>query len=799
MKKCINLLIVLLPICLFAQHQLISGTVVDSAEKKPLHYATVGVYAKTNLEKPLQNIFASGKGQFQFEKLDSGTYVVIATFANHKEYVTDSIVIPAVAPIVLNIAMVAAPTELLAVTVSARKPLVEQKDDKMIYNAEADPSNESQTASDMLKKVPMLSVDGDGTVRLNGQTNFKIFLNGKPTSMFAKDPKEALKAFAANIIKKVEVITSPGAKYDAEGIGGIINIVTKKKVVGYNGSIGGNYNVVLNTFNINTNANAKYGAWGFSMNYGANSWNAFGAQSSITTAKVPSFFNRRELIGERVSSGFWQWGNAELSFDLDSLNTFSSYLNINGGTNEGSANTTSSTFTNAGVLSGEVNNSYAGAYPSGDWGIDYIRKFKENEDKEFSLHFNHEFSRDKNENFSEMLSANFGNRYLFNSNNSRNNEYTFQADLVLPLTKGQQLETGAKAILRSAESDYKAFVKYDKTGLYLPAPQNTDLFDYDQKVYSAYATYAFKIKKFNIKIGSRVEYTQLQGDFRTKNAQVQQVYWSFIPNVGISTKIKDLHTISLNYSRRLQRPYIWDLSPFEDNTDSLNISLGNPDLQPDIRNNIELAYNASLGATNINLRVSQNFGNTAIVSIAQFNPATGATRTLPDNVGIVGITNINGSFNIRISKKWNWSGNLYSRYVRYANKLNEAQRNSGWGGGANTNTSFNLSNRFAISGNAGYWQNEPNLLGDNGGNIWYGLSFVYKMFDNKLRLSVSANNFGDQFNVWRSTRADANFSTITETAFQFRSISVGLRWNFGKLSENVSRKRGVEKDDLKSK
>lgn len=312
----------------------IKGMVQDSVQSKTLPFATVGLYHSSDQQKPLRNIFTDNKGHFAFTQVDTGHYIIFASYSGFTEkasapfkVTTDQslIEIPALQ---LN----TAGQNLAAITVSARRPLIEHSEDKLIYNAEADPSNAGQMATDILRKTPFLSVDGEGNVQLNGQSNFKVLLNGRETAMFTRNVKEALQSFPANLIKSIEVITTPSAKY--EGVGGIINIITKKKVIGYNGNLGISQNTLGNT-NINANASFKYGKLGFSGYYGLNRIDGLKTRNAAETESYnPIAYYKRITAGQRKNNNFYNYGNIELSWDIDSMNTLSTYASLNAGHSE---------------------------------------------------------------------------------------------------------------------------------------------------------------------------------------------------------------------------------------------------------------------------------------------------------------------------------------------------------------------------------------------------------------------------------------------------------------------------------
>ena len=207
--------------------------------------------------------------------------------------------------------------------------MVEQSDDKIVFNVEDDPTNKTETAIDILRKTPFVTVDGEDNIKVNGKSNFKVLLNGRETSMFARNIKEALRGFPGAVISKIEVITTPSAKYDGEGIGGLINIITKKKVVGYNGTLSSFSRTSDKLNNFSVNGNAKIGKIGVSVFLNKGFTDPVSQHNTNTTIpSIPTIYSKRTLDGNQYNSSGWSFGNAELSWELDSLNTISFYTNI---------------------------------------------------------------------------------------------------------------------------------------------------------------------------------------------------------------------------------------------------------------------------------------------------------------------------------------------------------------------------------------------------------------------------------------------------------------------------------------
>src|SRR5690606_1960788 len=515
----------------------LNGVVKDSTNA-PLMYATVSVFGSKGVE-PIKTTYTNDKGVFKITSLDTGSYNVVVSHLGYEDHST-KLEHNGETQDMGVIKLVAAAKAMEGVTVKSKKPLVEVLDDKVVFNVENDPSTKMESAIDILRKTPFVSVDGDNNVAVNGQTNFKVLLNGRETAMFAQNVKEALKGFPGSLIVKIEVITSPSAKYDAEGVGGIINIITKKKVVGYNGSIN-TWNSTVGWYNVNTNFSAKFGNIGVTLNYGAGGGHRVPGKTRMETIPVnTTAFSRRLLTGKRLMNNFWNFGNAELSYDIDSLNIVSVYGNVSGGNNRVSFDQDIITSYETGPDSISTYDLVSrNQYPTVSVGADYIRKFAKNKEREFSLRLNGEFG-DANTYLNSVMDNQVStDRYVINESVAKNKQYTVQSDYIHPLKKGMKVEGGIKAIWRRATSDFESKLKSAGHEEYETNPDNTDRFRYDQDVYSVYGSYSFKVKKTNFRIGARIEHTEVDGDFLSSNTKVKQGYTNLLPNIQASLKLSN--------------------------------------------------------------------------------------------------------------------------------------------------------------------------------------------------------------------------------------------------------------------
>ncbi|MBO9561580.1 MAG: TonB-dependent receptor, partial [Niastella sp.] len=656
------------------------------------------------------------------------------------------------------------------------------------------------TAIDILRKTPFITVDGEDNIKVNGKSNFRVLLNGRETSMFARNVKEVLRGFPGAIISKIEVITSPSAKYDGEGIGGLINIITKKKVAGYNGSLSTFSRTSDKLNNFSVNGNARFGNIGASVFFNTGFKDPVLQHNTNTTIPATqNIYTQRTLDGDQYASSGWSFGNAELSWELDSFNTISMYANIDSWSNKTVGDQTITTDFNGQPstvsyyhLLNKVNN------PGVTVGSDYIKKFRKNKDREFSLRFLGEFGKNDAKLYS--FQDNPGtDRYLINNSYAINNQYTIQADNSIPINKNSKFEGGLKAILRRASSDFQSLIKHVESDGYKTNPANTDRFKYGQDVISFYSMYNLKWKKSNVRAGLRIEYTNIDGDFTSSKTQVKSSYTTLLPNIQFTNRLSPITTLVFTYSKRLQRPYIWDLNPFVYNNDSLNISFGNPDLGPQTAHSLSAQVRFNKGNTFIGINIDGSYSDDKILQYSSFDPQTGITKTTSLNIGKEFQSGLNLNFSTKITPRWSLNINGSVRYNKVTNNSDVSQSNSGFGYDLGLNTGYKFSEKFMVSSFLGFWRELRTIQTTYPFNPWHNVALNYKVFKNKINISLRAVNYYEKNRAFTSITKDKNFYNTNTTRMIRAGGVLALTWNFGKLTESVSKKKGVNNDDILTK
>jgi outer membrane receptor protein involved in Fe transport len=787
-----------LPGYLFSQAKMkISGTVSDTS--KPLPLVTIRLL-KINNATPLQTTLSTDNGSFQLNKPDTGNYILSFTHTGFEEKKMTIAVGSQRGDMQIEPVQLSRLSGVLKeVVVTSQRPMIEQSDDKIVFNVGDDPTSKSETAIEILRRTPFVTVDGEDNIKVNGKSNFKVLLNGRETSMFARNIKDALRGFPGALISKIEVITQPSAKYDAEGVGGIINIITKKRVGGYNGTLSSFNRTSDKLSNYAINGNAKWGKLGLSVFLNAGYSDPV-AQYNVNTTipTIPNAYSQRTLEGNQYTSSNWSFGNAELSWEMDTLNTISLYTNIDSWSNKTVSDQTITTdfvsdpsTVSLYHLDNKSNN------PGINVGSDYIKHFRKNKEREFSLRFLGEFG--KNDSKLNSYQDNPGtDRYLINDSYAKNDQYTIQADNSIPLRKGK-IEGGLKAILRRANSDFQSLEKYDEGSDYKVNPTNTDYFKYMQNVVSFYSMYSLRLKKSSFRIGVRVEYTDVNGDFISSNTKVKHNYTNLLPNIQFTNRVSPITTLVFGYTKRLQRPYIWDLNPFVNNNDSLNISYGNPNLGPQTIHALSGQVRFSKGSTFAGINLEGSYSNNKILQYSSFDTQTGVTSTTSLNIGEEFQSSLNLDFNTKITEKWSLFVNGSLRYSTVTNNTNRSQSNSGFGCNFNLFMSYKFSDKFTVSTYLGLWKDPQTIQTTYPFNTWHNVAVNYKVFKNKVNISLRAVNYFEKTHDYKTVTKDENFYNTNINTQIRRGAVLALTWNFGKLTENVSKKKGVNNDDILTK
>ena len=785
----------------------IVGYLLDSTDSKPVEFASVALINKTT-GRPVDGTVADQVGKFTITKVAIGSYKLVASFLGY-----NSITIPVEITGKnddkdLGVISMGSNTQMLAeVTVEGQRALIEEKVDRTVYNAEKDQTNRGGDATDVLKKVPMLSVDLDGNPSLRGSSNIKVLINNKPSTILASNIADALKQIPADMIKTVEVITSPSARYDAEGSAGIINIVTKKNTLqGLTFSFDTSAGVRGSSLSMNGNFRNK--TWGMTLGgYGRSQYNVNGQSESIQTTSNNGILTRNVQTSDTRSNGLF--GNYQLGFDWD-INKFnsitaSSRIGFRNGNSWGDGlrqvrNDKLFSLRNTNSLDESANI---------DLNLDYTHTFAKPQ-KEFSILAMMSNNNRTNDFFNDIMNPNSSMSQIMNSikniNGSVNKEATLQLDYQTPITKLQMIEFGAKIIGRQVNSDYASFLNptgnnpsnYIKVNL---ANLPSNVFDYNQNILGTYFSYTLSTKsKWSMKLGGRYEYTDIEASFLKKEGQNLTIppYGVLVPSFNMSKTFKS-GTWRFSFNRRIQRPGIQNLNPNVNATNPLNISQGNPNLSPEYANNYEINYSKFVKQTYIStaLFVRNNTG-----AINQIRTVVGDTvKTTSMNIGVENAYGMNININMNLSNKLMIGGGGDFSYMVLKNNVADPLMNAS-NEGLQSNFrifgNYNIGNGWGAQLFSFYRPNQILLQGTQGGFGIYSLS-MKKDFKNKRgSVGIGAENFLTNGMTIRSETKTPLITQESTNVLRNMNFKINISYRFGKMSFSpTKKKKSVSNDDQK--
>jgi len=786
----------------------IAGKVIDAVTKQPVDYATVSVF-KQGGTSPFNGISTDPKGNFTLDNIAPGDYRLTIDFLGYKKHVIEHVIVATGGNVALgSIALESIQNQLAGVTITAKAPVIENRIDKMVYNAANDLTAQSGAAIDVLKKVPQVTVDIDGNVELQGNGNIRFLINGKPSSIFGASLADALQAIPGSQIKSIEVITSPGAKYDAAGTGGIINIILKdSKVQGINGSI--NLTAGTRQENGSFNLNARKG------NFGVNAFFSGNAQLNTTVLST----NNRNTSGPGDSTThLFQKGSAatkrsgyqsgfSFNWDITPKDALTASVGFdhfgnhsNGLTNQQESITNGAGDLVSNIMSLRNSDSRFSAY-STDYSLDYKKTFAK-EGQELDILFTSSYSKNTVNYFQRqdydtpgMISTGIRG---FNPGNDR--ETNISVDYTHPITKTFTIEGGAKLVIE----DLKNVTNTDTLladGSYMNNADQTYGFNYKRNIYAAYlSTSASLFKNFlDVKLGLRNEYTTTNANFP---GVVIPGYNTLAPSAVISHKIGGTQSIKFSYSYRIERPDYGEVNPFYNISDPHNISTGNPNLKPEISNSFELGYNKSFDS-GANIYIGSFYRHNS-EDIQQFT-------TQYDTLSINGKTysNVLLSQRANLGTQASLGGNVFAS-VPVTSKLNlrtniflVSRTNDAPGVGKvtafqyrlNLNASYQFPSNFLAEAFGNYNSSSRTLQGNRPQFFWYNIAVRKQFLDKKASIGLVANNAFSKYINQSSTTSGPGFSQASLRQLPLRSFGITLSYKFGKLEFSKNKDKEGREDN----
>jgi hypothetical protein len=769
----------------------VKGVLMDETLGESEPFATVRVFKAGKKDKPVAMFLTKEDGQFSQEVKGKGKFDIVFSSVG-KEDLQKSVTLENSGELDLGtLYMKENATMLKGVEVIAQKPLVKMDVDKMTYNVAEDEDSKSNTVLDMLRKVPMVTVDGQDNITVNGSSSFKVYVDGMPNAMFSSNPSMVFKSMPATAVKNIEVLTNPGAKYDAEGATGVLNIVMNKmdpqaaqSMNGYNGTIrlsGGNRQLGGGAF-----LSGQQGKLSYSTNV-MTSYIKPGTTTTETRQIQDNGGSQIQTTDNDVKLPVTM-GSLTLGYQIDDKSVLNLTAQVNTMTmkNKGTALTLMSGYGNDFSFDGTTDMKNSRSSFSGS--LDYQHFFNKEHTHSLGLTYQLDYSPATTE-----MTYNFGtssefidltNRYSDNDDKTTN--HIFQLDYTMPLGAGQTLSLGSKLQFHDATSDAKYYLKdvYD--------PSSSSEYEYQSSILAGYGEYAGNFNKIGIKAGLRYEHTWQDVAYHLGNGDnFKKNYGSLVPTTSLQYNLGMGSNLGLTYNMRISRPGITYLNPYVDKTDPIALTYGNPELDVEKNHNISLVYNMFTAKLMVNLNLHHNFVDNAI-SQYSFYDSNNLLNNTYGNVVKRHQTGLSGYVNYLLTKDTRL---FFNGGLNYTDLRSDAlaQSNNGWTVNAMVGLQQTLPwdlklSLFAITSTKSY-----TLQGWTGGFNLINTSLSKSLLKDKLNLSISANlglNKGGNINIESESRGK-NFTSHTIAKVNISGVTLTVSYTFGnskmRTNQHVSR------------
>lgn len=774
----------------------ISGKIIDKESQQPLEYATVVLTAKRT--KKVSGGITDENGEFRFE-VAKGMYDISFEYISFKTYkISNKRIIENID--FGTISLFPDTQNLDEVVVVAEKTTVEIKLDKKIYNVGKDLTVSGGTVSDVLDNVPSVSVDVEGNVALRGNENVRILINGKPSGLVGLNSTDALRQLPSEAIEKVEVITSPSARYDAEGTAGILNIILRRsKLAGLNGAITTNVGYPYSA-GIAGNINYRVGDFNFfttsGYNYRETPGNSFTSTDYINNNNL-LFEEKRDF--DRIRKGL----NTNFGVEWYINNTSSITISILVRNSDNERNTSNRIFqrdindveTRTFRFDPEMEDDKVIQYS-----LNYDKKFKKNDGERLTFDFQYEdSSEDEN---SLILQDNIEREKVVTLESQEN--ILLQTDYVLPMGENNQFEMGYRGNFNTFSTDY--MVSFIENGIPILDTDLSNVLIYKENINALYTQYGSKVKNVSFLLGLRMENSRININQLTTNSYDLKKYTNFFPTLNLGFELTERQNITFGYNRRIRRPRSRNINPFPSRSSATSLFQGNPDLDPSFSNGIDLGYLNRFGkltlnssiyfqyATGIFSRITEDTGQTTVINGEEIS----VIRTIPINLASNDRYGLEFTLIYNPSRKWRLNGsfNFFKSVVKgdYEGISFDAD---------NTSWNVRLNNKVTLPGKID-WQTRVSYIGPrvNAQNKRKGLfignfAFSKDLFKENASLTFNIN---DLFNTGKSiteTEVPGFFVRTSEFRFRQRSFRLSFTYRFKqKKNNNGRRQRGNFNNDF---
>ena len=784
MKKILSTIVlaILSGIVASAQQAVVTGTVLDSLSREGEPSAILQFFKAPDLEKPVAFTTTDNDGKFAQALTGKGDYRLLFSNMGRKTLTRDFTLDGTVSTIDLGMILVQDDVQTLkAGTVTAQRPLVKMDVDKMTYDVANDVDSKTSTVLDMLRKVPMVSVDGQDNITVNGNSSFQVYVDGKPNQMISSNPSVVFKMMPASAVKDISVVTNPGVRYDAEGVGGVLQITTNREVTGGVSAAEGAYGTIT------AQASTRGGGAGifysqqkgkFAMSLTGNAMLNNSPGTTIDVERSTTAGMTTSMHSEGTMKNPIALGNLNISYEIDSLNLISATGGLMGlGSTSDNTGLTTLGFGGTG-FSYTTDTWSKGNTASITASADYQHLWTGRPNRSFVLSYL--FSASPSTTDSKNLFGNTGITMLDltdrrTDGKTNSIDHTVQADFTTPVDGIGTLSTGVKYISRHNLSDQMNYL-WNGSGWDFNEPGSTN-YDYYNRIGAAYTEMSVNFGLIGIKAGARYEHTW-QNYSQDGGKAFRTDYGCLVPSATLQLNLGMTSNIGLSYNMRISRPGITYLNPYRDDSDPTALNYGNPDLEVEKAHNVNLVYNYFTTKFMLNLTARYCFTGNGIspYSFYQDNVLHSTYGNIIESTtaGLNAFVMVNAGAKTRI---------ILNGGVDYSDLRSDVlgQQNSGWSGNGLLGFQQTLPWDLRFSANAILMSRTKDLQGWSTGISLGTLGLTKTFLDDRLSASLSIISPLDSGSLAIKSHSETReFTSDMSIAVPIRQASLSISWTFGK-------------------
>ncbi len=782
-------------ISLFAQG-IIKGKVTEQGSGTPLE-ADVKLFSSGD-STLVKGTKCLPSGEFSLDNISAGNYRIEISLMEYSVLNIDNIKVSSSSSVTLDTLKLSKQTVTTdEILIEGEKGLIQLTADKKIFNVDKSALNKGGTALDVLKKTPLVDVDLNDNVTLRGSQNVKILVDDKP-SRYA-----SLKQIPADAIERIELITNPPAKYEAEGVTGLINIVMKKnKIIGFQGSVngGGNYSERFSGWG-GLDLSLKKKQTGIFVNFYSGTWNNNNSNNSTTNY----FTDNTSLISSSSgrNNGYWLWGQFSAEYELAHGKSIGFEGSIGNGKWFNNDNGTAKNFNSLNSLTGYYTQ---GGNRDGLWenltGSIYFNNKFNDLGQEWSGDIT--FSRNRNDFNMKLFKQDYdANSFPINNTpldqrdttTQKNYNLNIQTDYAHPLNKISKIETGYKGTYRSNDNDFNSDSLDYSVNNFVTNTATQNHFKLTEFINAVYGTFSSSIKNFSYKLGVRFEQTNAKGELLTNNTSFKQSYIDFFPSLSFAQKIGSGHQLQLSYSRRITRPNIWRLNPFYRKWSPNFAMVGNPELKPEYTDSYELSFmffNNIATVTpllfyrqNHDVISSYNYLQDSNITVTTYKNAAGSKSYGMDlliNSYTFPWLNLNGTFS------------FYNTKFDSDPLLTDYAAEDGFTWKANLRSVFTFTGLFNVELYYSYTGKKINIQGTEEPTQNFDIGFSKSFLKDALTISLKVSDIFNTVKFGQYVNTSA-YNMTSDQDWSSRQFSLNLSFRFGNTKDYLQKHKKVKQNN----